>query len=88
MDVSDRSLQAMLTQEAKITSASFPSEVIFAFGGFINGLTASLTVSEKRLFLVHRERQVRSWDLRASISRFIARTRWRMFRYCESQISA
>ena len=35
MDVSDRSLQAKLTQEAKITSASFLSEVIFAFGGFI-----------------------------------------------------
>ena len=32
MDVSDRSLQAMLTQEAKITSASFLSEVIFALG--------------------------------------------------------
>ena len=38
MDVSDRSLQAKLTQEAKITSASFLSEVIFAFGGFINAL--------------------------------------------------
>ena len=38
MDVSDRSLQAMLTQEAKITSASFLSEVIFAFGGFVSGL--------------------------------------------------
>ena len=31
MDVSDRSLQAKLTQEAKITSASFLSEVIFTF---------------------------------------------------------
>ena len=41
MDVSDRSLQAMLTQEAKITSASFLSEVIFAFGGFINALAAT-----------------------------------------------
>ncbi len=39
MDVSDRSLQAMLTQEAKITSACSLSEVIFAFGGFINALT-------------------------------------------------
>ena len=38
MDVSDRSLQAMLTQEAKITSACFLSEVIFAFGGFVNAL--------------------------------------------------
>ena len=38
MDVSDRSLQAKLTQEAKITSASFLSEVIFAFGGFVNAL--------------------------------------------------
>ena len=40
MDVSDRSLQAKLTQEAKITSASFPSGVIFAFGGFGNALAA------------------------------------------------
>ena len=38
MDVSDRGLQAKLTQEAKITSACFPSEVIFAFGGFVNAL--------------------------------------------------
>ena len=38
MDVSDRSLQAKLTQEAKITSASFLSEVIFTFGGFISAL--------------------------------------------------
>ena len=36
MDVSDRSLQAMLTQEAKITSACSLSEVIFAFGDFGN----------------------------------------------------
>ncbi len=39
MDVSDRSLQAMLTQEAKITSACSLSEVIFAFGGFGNALS-------------------------------------------------
>ena len=38
MDVSDRSLQAMLTQEAKITSAYSLSEVIFAFGGSVNAL--------------------------------------------------
>ena len=38
MDVSDRSLQAMLTQEAKITSACSLSEVIFAFGGFVSAL--------------------------------------------------
>ena len=38
MDVSDRSLQAKLTQEAKITSACFLSEVIFAFGGFVSAL--------------------------------------------------
>ena len=42
MDVSDRSLQAKLTQEAKITSASLLSEVIFAFGGFINALERPL----------------------------------------------
>ena len=41
MDVSDRSLQAMLTQEAKITSACLPSEVIFAFGGFVSALSSS-----------------------------------------------
>ena len=41
MDVSDRSLQAMLTQEAKITSACLPSEVIFAFGGFVSALSGS-----------------------------------------------
>ena len=41
MDVSDRSLQAKLTQEAKITSACFLSEVIFAFGGFIDALGAA-----------------------------------------------
>ena len=39
MDVSDRGLQAKLTQEAKITSACFLSEVIFAFGGFVNALS-------------------------------------------------
>ena len=38
MDVSNRSLQAKPTQEAKITSACFLSEVIFAFGGFVSGL--------------------------------------------------
>ncbi len=38
MDVSDRSLQAKLTQEAKITSACSLSEVIFAFGGFVSAL--------------------------------------------------
>ena len=41
MDVSDRSLQAKLTQKAKITSACSLSEVIFAFGGFINALNPS-----------------------------------------------
>ena len=44
IDVSDRSLQAKLTQEAKITSASFLSEVIFAFGGFVSGLKSARTV--------------------------------------------
>ena len=39
MDVSGQSLQAMLTRDAKITSASFLSEVIFAFGGFVSGLS-------------------------------------------------
>ena len=39
MDVSDRSLQAKLTQKAKITSACLLSEVIFAFGGFIDALS-------------------------------------------------
>ena len=40
MDVSDRSLQVKLTQEAKITSTCFLSEVIFAFGSFFNALKA------------------------------------------------
>lgn len=39
MHISDRSLQAKLTQKAKITFACFLPEVIFAFGGFINDLT-------------------------------------------------
>ena len=43
MGVSDRSLQAKLTQEAKITSASFLSEVIFAFGGFIDALRGCIS---------------------------------------------
>ena len=49
MDVSDRSLQAMLTQEAKITSASFLSEVIFAFGGFVNALKPKRTICASAL---------------------------------------
>ena len=49
MDVSDRGLQAKLTQEAKITSACFLSEVIFAFGGFVNALRRG---SQPRLSLL------------------------------------
>ena len=47
MDVSDRSLQAKLTQEAKITSASSLSEVIFAFGGFISALRPQIAAFEQ-----------------------------------------
>ena len=42
MYVSDRRLQVKLTQEAKITSTCFLSEVIFAFGGFVSALRPPL----------------------------------------------
>ena len=38
MDVSDRRLQALLTQQAKIPSVFLCSEGIFAFAGFVSGL--------------------------------------------------
>jgi len=39
MDVSDRNLQPMLTQQAKIPSSSLSFEGIFAFAGFVSGLS-------------------------------------------------
>ena len=41
IDVSDRRLQAPLTQQAKIPSALLLSEGIFAFAGFVSGLRVS-----------------------------------------------
>ena len=54
MDVSDRGLQAKLTQEAKITSACFLSEVIFAFGGFVNALGGRRETCPSARFAVYR----------------------------------
>ena len=45
MDVSGQILQAMLTRDAKITSAYFLSEVIFALGGSVSALSARLLVA-------------------------------------------
>ena len=39
MDVSDRSLQVLLTQQAKILTSFLPFVRIFAFAGFVRGLT-------------------------------------------------
>ena len=38
MDVSDRSLQVLLTQQAKILTSFLPFVRIFAFAGFVRGL--------------------------------------------------
>jgi len=42
-DVSDRNLQPQLTQQAKIPSVFLSSEGIFAFAGFVSGLSLPLS---------------------------------------------